>query len=163
MFTEYAPEDAAADIGLIDLELTVKVYNIKDGRNAHIVQRCEELRGYSIFTDMIRGNRKTVPLKEAIIKAIDDCIAQNILKDILIKLKKEVVGMLLVDWDFDTAMEVCKEESFEDGRIEGIEKGRAEGRTEGVLKTARAMKERGLDISIIAEVTELPIDTILNL
>jgi hypothetical protein len=100
---------------------------------------------------MIRANRKTAPLKEAIIKAVDDCIAQNILKDILIKLKQEVVGMLLAEWDLDTAMDVCKEECFE----EGMEK--------GILKTARAMKEKGADIGFIAEVTELPIDTILNL
>jgi predicted transposase/invertase (TIGR01784 family) len=104
---------------------------------------------------MIRANRKTAPLKEAIIKAVDDCIAQNILKDILVKLKQEVVGMLLAEWDLDTAMDVCKEESFEEGMEKGVEK--------GILKTARAMKEMGLDIGTIAKATELPIDTILNL
>jgi predicted transposase/invertase (TIGR01784 family) len=112
---------------------------------------------------MIRANRKTAPLKEAIIKAVDDCIAQSILKDILIKLKQEVVGMLLAEWDLDTAMDVCKEESFEEGMEKGMEKGMKKGMEKGILKTARAMKEKGADIGFIAEVTELPIDTILNL
>jgi len=55
--------------------------------------------------------------------------------------------MLLAEWDLDVALEVREEE--------GIEK--------GVLKTACAMKEKGLDIGLIAEITKLPIDTILDL
>jgi predicted transposase/invertase (TIGR01784 family) len=159
MFPKYTAENAAADTGLIDLELTVTVYNIKDGRNGHIVKRCEELRGYSIFTDMIRANRKTAPLKEAIIKAVEDCIAQNILKDILIKLKQEVVGMLLAEWDLDTAMDVCKEESFE----EGMEKGMERGKVEAKVDTARRLLSLGIDVNIISQATELPVDTILKL
>jgi len=58
---------------------------------------------------------------------------------------------LLTDWDLDTALDVSKEEGIEIG----MEKER--------LKNARAMKEKGADIGFIAEVTNLPIDTILKL
>jgi hypothetical protein len=147
MFPKFAPEDGAADGGLIDLELTVTVYNIKNGRNANIVKYCAMLREYGIFTDMIRENRKTIPLKEAIRKAVEDCIKLNILREFLLKHKEEVIGMLLTDWDLDTALDVSKEEGIEIG----------------VETVARAMKEEGADVNFIAKVTNLPIDTILKL
>ena len=147
MFPKFASEDGAADGGLTDLELTVTVYNIKDGRNANIVKYCATLREYGIFTDMIRENRKTMPLNEAIRKAVTDCINQNVLKTFLEKHKQEVETMLLTEWDMDTALDVSKEEGME------IER----------LKIARAMKEKGADVNFIAEVTNLPIDTIINL
>jgi hypothetical protein len=153
MFVPYATADKAADTGLIDLELTVIVYNIKDGRNAGIVKSCTLLREYGIFTDKVRENRinKNMELKEAMRKAVEDCIAQDILKKFLTQHKQEVIGMLLAEWDLDTALAVRGKESF------------LEGKAEERLRTARAMKERGADIHFIAEVTELPIDTILNL
>jgi len=155
MFPKFAPEDGAADDGLTDLELTVIVYNIKDGRNPNIVKYCATLREYGIFTDMIRENRKTMPMKEAIRKAVKDSIDQNVLKKFLEKHKQEVETMLLTDWDWDTALEVRKEEGMEKGMEKGIEIGKE--------TVARAMKEKGADVNFIAEVTNLPIDTILKL
>jgi len=151
MFPKFAPEDGAADGGLIDLELTVAVYNIKNGRNANIVKYCATLREYGIFTDMIRENRKTMPLKEALRKAVEDCIRLNILKEFLLKHREEVMGLLLTEWDMDTALEVSKEEGFEKGVEIGVE------------TVARAMKEEGMDVSTIARITGLPVNTILNL
>jgi len=52
--------------------------------------------------------------------------------------------MWATEWNLDTALEIRKEEGIEDG----------------LLKAARAMKEKGFDMSTIVEVTELPIDTI---
>ena len=147
MFPKFVPEDGAADDGLTDLELTVTVYNIKDGRNANIVKYCATLREYGIFIDMIRENRKTMPMKEAIRKAVKDSIDQNVLKKFLEKHKQEVETMLLTDWDWDTALEVRKEE----------------GEEIATERIARAMKEDGMDVSTIARLTNLPIDTILKL
>ena len=155
MYTLFAPEDGAADNGLIDLELTVTVYNIKDGRNAHIVIFCKKLREYAIFTDTIRGYNNTLPLNEALIKAVDECIEKDILREFLEKHKKEVISMLLKDWDLDTALDVRLEE--------GIEIGKEKGEAIASEKIARAMKEEGADVNFIAKVTNLPIDTILNL
>ena len=147
MFKEFAPEDGAADDGLTDLELTATVYNIKDGRNENIVKYCATLRGYAIFTDMIRENSLTMPPNKALGKAVDDCIEQNVLRGFLLKHREEVIGMLLTEWDWDTALKVSKKEGFEDG----------------MERAARAMKDKGMDVGTITEVTGLPVDTILNL
>jgi predicted transposase/invertase (TIGR01784 family) len=49
------------------------------------------------------------------------------------------------------------------GEAIGIEKGRAEGETIGILKTAKKMKEEGLDASVISKLTNLSVDEIEKL
>jgi predicted transposase/invertase (TIGR01784 family) len=49
------------------------------------------------------------------------------------------------------------------GEAIGIEKGRAEGETIGILKTAKKMKEEGLDASVISKLTNLSVDEIVKL
>jgi len=51
--------------------------------------------------------------------------------------------MLLREWDMNVALEVAKEEGWEDGQRE----------TE--RKNARAMKEEGIDINTISKITGL--------
>lgn len=52
-----------------------------------------------------------------------------------------------------------REEGLAEGRIEG----RAEGRAEAIRITAKGMKDKGIDLQIIADVTGLPLDDILKL
>jgi len=63
--------------------------------------------------------------------------------------------LLLTEWDLDTALEVRKEEGMEKSIEIGIER--------GMERAARAMKDKGMDVGTIAEVTGLSIDTILKL
>ena len=51
----------------------------------------------------------------------------------------------------------------EEGMIEGIEKGITKGRAEGLTETARNMKAKSFDISLIAEITGLTSEEIENL
>ena len=53
-----------------------------------------------------------------------------------------------------------KEEGRAEGRAIGLAEGRAEGRTEGIKIVAKQMKERGMDIPSIADITGLSIETI---
>ena len=60
-----------------------------------------------------------------------------------------------------------RKEGVEEGIAKGKEEGRAEGRAEGeaigVLKTAKAMKARGIDAKTIADITGLPENDIKRL
>ena len=49
------------------------------------------------------------------------------------------------------------------GEAIGVEKGRAEGEALGILKTAKKMKEEGLDVNVISKLTNLSVDEIENL
>jgi len=56
-------------------------------------------------------------------------------------------------------MEIVKE----DGRIEGLAEGRAEGEINKAKKIASDMKKKGLELSLISELTRLTEDEILSL
>ena len=151
MFTEYNPQDKEGDGGLTDLELTVKVYNINNGRNKNMVKRCATLHEYSIFIDMVHEYHKTMTFEEAVMKAIEDCIGQNILKAFLLKHKGRLVNMLTSEWNMDLAVEVAQEE------------GMARGEKRKTLEIARAMRAKGIDINTVSEITGLSVDEILRL
>ena len=64
-------------------------------------------------------------------KAIKECIEKGILADYLVRKGSEVVNMLLDEYDYETDIEVQREEAREEGRKEGREEGRKQGREEG--------------------------------
>ena len=89
--------------------------------------------------------------KEAIKKAVVYCINQNILKTFLENHKREVVGMLLHEWDLGQAVAVAREE------------GEEWGEKRNALKIAKKMKARGDSIDEIIKMTDLTVDDILPL
>jgi predicted transposase/invertase (TIGR01784 family) len=64
-------------------------------------------------------------------------------------------------------MQDAREEGLEEGRTkgmaEGLEKGMERGIERGILRTAKAMKAKGIDVNIIAEVTGMTVDDVLRL
>jgi hypothetical protein len=96
-----------AGSGILSLELKVKVYNINQGHNEAILRRCKTLEGYSAFIGKVRGYEgKVKDRNEAMRQAVKDCIANNILKDFLETHTKEVVNMLMTEWNWDDAKEM---------------------------------------------------------
>jgi DNA-directed RNA polymerase specialized sigma24 family protein len=80
--------------------------------------------------DKVRGYQRTLkqstaanPLNEAIRAAIDDCIANNVLKDFLTKHRKEVVKMFNHEYNLDDAITVRLEEQSIDFAERLIAKG----------------------------------------
>lgn len=57
--------------------------------------------------------------------------------------------------DVQSGVELIRKEAFEDGMEKGREEGRAEGESASKLLIARNMIEKGLDITIITELTGL--------
>ena len=66
------------------LELEVRVININKGHNESIVKQCETLDGYVIFVGKVRTNERSgMGLKDAVTKAVKECINEGILADFL--------------------------------------------------------------------------------
>jgi len=107
------------------LELIVMVYNINEGRNAEMVRRCKELKGYTYFVYRVRHHeaqekkKGTAPETEiiriAISKAIQDCKDKALLTDYWNSLTMEDINMLVTEWNMTTALEVEREEGYEKG------------------------------------------------
>jgi predicted transposase/invertase (TIGR01784 family) len=143
--------DEAAGIS-VNLELVVTVYNINKGRNPEMAKRSPTLDEYETFIHKVRENEKTMSLKDAITKAVTDCIEQNILKTFLQKHKWEVIGMLLHEWNLDTAVAFAEE------------RGEGRGMRQRTIEIARNLKNAGrLTIDEIAQASGLTVDDILRL
>jgi predicted transposase/invertase (TIGR01784 family) len=53
--------------------------------------------------------------------------------------------------------------SFDEGKAEGLAEGKAEGLAEGKVEIALQMKQKGMETSLIAEITGLPVEEIQKL
>jgi predicted transposase/invertase (TIGR01784 family) len=110
-------------------------------------------------------------LEEAVRKAVEYCLKNDILKEFLEKHATEVMGMLMTEWNMDDALAVRYregreegiEEGWEGGREEGWEEGLEKGIEKGIEKTARNALMKGFSIDQIHDITGLDTDTIKHL
>lgn len=132
-----------------DLEVVVHVININEGHNQDLFEKCSILKEYSIFSARIRqaftsyqeykkehlSNDNTESDEEILVnyikKAIDSCIRDNILTDILQKERNRVMETILSHFNADEYISVVRNESFEDG----FEKGQANSIRSCLLKS----------------------------
>lgn len=135
------------------LECTALVLNINLGKNTELMERCRILKEYAQFIATVRNYMaKDMEREEAVERAVDDCIWNEILSDILRKNRNEVVEMILEEWDENEYREYLKEESWneghEAGKKIGMEDGKRIGEIKGVIKTCmefRAPREETLE------------------
>jgi len=112
----------------LPLELVVQVYNINLGHNSQILEKSKTLGGYSVFIDKINEYKKNnLSLEESMKTAIKYCVENDILRNFLEKHSSEVMNMIL-DWNWDDAIEAWQEEAREEGLADGLAKGRAQER-----------------------------------
>ena len=114
-----------------DIEVVAHMLNINYGHNKELMERCRKLKEYAQFIDIIRHylrENKQWSNEQAISKAIDDCIQNNILRDILQKERLRVMASILSEFDEVGYKEMIREEAYEEAYEEGLEAGRQEGR-----------------------------------
>lgn len=98
-------------------EIIVKVININYGHNINLMQGCDLLSQYAKFIEITREyGRNSSDRVKAMNEAIDDCIAQGILEDVLKKHRSQVLGSLLEEFDEKKYATTLREEGREEGR-----------------------------------------------
>ena len=125
------------------MELEVEIININDAPKRDILERCHELKSYSVFIAKVRESvNHGSMLKSAVIDAVEYCIKNDYLRDYFRKkYKEEVFDMLNFAWDQERALQVRAEEAMEIGMEKGLEKGRQEGKQEGLVRSIRNLME----------------------
>ena len=114
-----------------DIEVVAHMLNINYGHNKELMERCRKLKEYAQFIDIIRHylkENKQWSNEQAISKAIDDCIQNNILRDILQKERLRVMASILSEFDEVGYKEMIRQEAYEDAYEEGHEAGLEGGR-----------------------------------
>lgn len=106
------------------LECTAVMLNINLGCNRELMEKCSLLKQYAQFVACIRDFiNNGYNQEEAVIKAVDTCIQNGILSDLLRKNKAEVINMILTEFDEEDYREFLREEARERGLAEGLAEG----------------------------------------
>lgn len=105
------------------MELEVKVLNINYGHNQKLMEQCKLLREYSIFVDKIKRYSKAMELKDAIDRAVRECMEEDVLREFLERRRSEVVCSILTEYDEEKVLAQIGQEHYEDGVEQGIEQG----------------------------------------
>ncbi len=134
------------------VDLFATQLNINPGYNETLKEKCPMLMQYVEYVSRVRNYSHRMPLKEAVSKAIDECIKENILKDFLLKNKAQVVEMCIFEFDEEEYKKTIYEEAYEDGE--------AAGEAAGKRTIARNMKVKGMDNGFISEMTGLSVEEI---
>ena len=108
-----------------EIELVCHVYNINNGKNVPLLSKCQTLREYMYFVDMVRKNNEiSGNLEDAIEKAINQCMEENVLRDFLAQHREEVMHVMTLDYTFERRLEMQRAEAIEDGERIGKEIGK---------------------------------------
>ena len=104
-----------------EYEWTAHVFNINIGHNQELMGKCPALFGYATLIQLIRDYQAAGSnLEEAIAKATDDCIAQDLLREYLLRNKGEVRDMILTEYNEELREKTLKEEGRAEGFIDAL-------------------------------------------
>ena len=88
----------------------------------------------------VRAYAEEMPLSEAVEKAVDDCIKNNILADFLAKNRAEAIAVSIFEYDEEKHIKSERKEWREIGYREGREEGLAAGLEKGGDTLARLLQ-----------------------
>ncbi len=147
------------------LELQVKVIDIRYTSNNKAVTKNDTLEEYSRFIQIVEECRCTEDnLDMAMKKAIDIAIQNNILTEFLIKNSSEVRNMLTLEYDEEVAKRVEREEAREEGRNEGLSEGLSLGLRRGEAETRKLLiincLKKVKSCEAVAELLDIPLEEV---
>lgn len=134
-----------------ELELKVTMLNINRGHNKELMAASRTLSGYAEYTARVREYVASMPLEDAVERAITECINEGILAEFLSAYRAEAKKVSIYEYDEEEHMRMEREENY----AWGLEVGRAEGRIkENVYAICKKIK-KGNTVPEIAEMLEL--------
>ena len=134
------------------LELTVKAFNINFGKNKKLLDTCQKLKEYSQYVERIRRYAKEMPLKEAIDRAITECIREGILSDFLRKNRAEALEMSWYEYNEELHLKSERQIAYEEGIEHGME--------QGDIKYILRMHKNGYPLSKIAQIADKTLEDV---
>ena len=136
------------------LELVASVININYNKSSKLLGACKPLKEYTLFVETVRKHTK-LDSENGFKNAIKECIQNDILREYLQRKSREVVNMLIAEYDYDVDIAVQREEEREIALKEGEAQGFSAGSHQKALEDARNFKRLGVSVSIITEATGL--------
>ena len=104
--------------------------NINFGKNKKLLEQCQTLKEYAIYVKKVRTYAKSMKVEEAVDRAVTECINEGILREFLLRNRKEAVEMSIFEYDEEAVFEIVRKDEYEKGHQEGI----IEGKVESILE-----------------------------
>ncbi len=160
------------------LEFKAIMLNVNFGHNRELMEKCKTLYGYSVYVAKVKKYGGEMGLTDAIDKAVEECIQEDVLKEFLSQHRSEVFDLTLTEYDEATVLRQIREEALEEGIEQGLERGLEQGLERGLERGLEQGLEQGHDLAIremafsllgvldektIAEKTGLSLDEIRRL
>ena len=142
--------------------MLVKVISINYNKNNELLEKCKPLEEYTQFVETVRRHIR-FDAENGFKNAIKECIQNDILRDYLERKSREVMNMLIAEYDYDTDIAVQREEERETAFAEGIAQGFFDGSRQKALETAKLMKAERCEVPFIQRMTGLSKHEIDNL
>ena len=149
------------------VECIARFININYGCNKELMENCKRLGEYSQFIQCVREYiNYGCSQKQAVIKAVDECISKGILRDVLVKHRAEVFDMFLTKFDKKMYEEAIRQEGRDEvaRKYEELAKDHEElekNHAKLVMEHARLLKANGIPYEVAKNiVTELDEDTL---
>ena len=102
--------------------------------SSEFLSKCETLKDYMTFVNKVRVKTDVdkIDIRTAVIEAVDECIAENVLSDFFKNHREEVITVSIYEYDEEGHLEIVKEEGRQLGIAEGRQLGLAEGKQLGI-------------------------------
>ena len=146
------------------LQLVVKVYNINSKKNAKILKKCETLKQYSRFVDIMRSYQKIDQLtNETMVEIMERCQQDGILTDFFREYGTELIEMLFKELTREEDLEISRLDGYDAGEKDGFAKGEKSGFSKGeksgeqkaAFEIAKNLKKLGMSFDEIVSATGL--------
>lgn len=127
-----------------DIQVRVTMYNVNFGKNRKLLNSCRPLSDYSLFTTDVRElTRQGYFMEEAVEIALKSLHEDSEVRKLIEENKAGVAKMILFEYDEKAVLESKERKAKE--------------------KVAKKLLELGVDLNIISQSTEIPIEKLKEL
>jgi len=123
-------------------EWTATMLNINKGHNQDIMNKCLALFQYSDFIAKVKEFKKSLPIKDAVDKAVNYAIANNYLDGFFKKHKEGIMFSCLTEFN----EEAFRKDIHDEGYSEGYDIGHSEGFNNAIIKYIQKSKIQNISI-----------------
>ena len=146
-----------------DLELKVRMVNINPGYNSKLMETCRTLDGYCRYVERVRTYSAVMPIRDAVERAVKECIKENILAEFLKNQRAEVVSMSIFEYEEEVELKKLRASERRYGEKQGEKRGEKIGEKRIIITQICKKLKKHYSIQKIADDLEEPAEEIERL
>ena len=135
---------------------------------AEILKKCETLRQYSRFVEIVRSYGHIDQLTSAaMVQIMAQCQEENVLTEFMEHYGTELIEMLFKELTREEDLEISRLDGYDagvkDGEKSGFTKGEKSGERKAALDIAKGMQKEHIASDVIAKITGLTLAEVESL